>query len=114
MRARCRASDHSILAPEMAISSAHFLISEWMKAAKASGELAMLSMPWDSNLSRMSSDWLRSDPGAGDGDQFGPFPDFGMDESRESLGRIGHAFYALGFKLGPHVVRLADLVHQGA
>src|SRR6218665_2810756 len=58
MRARCRASDHSILAPEMAISSAHFLISEWMKAAKASGELAMLSMPWDSNLARMSSDWL--------------------------------------------------------
>src|SRR6218665_224961 len=54
------------------------------------------------------------DPGAGDGDQFGPFPDFRMDESRESLGRIGHAFYALGFKLGPHVVRLADLVHQGA
>src|SRR6218665_314724 len=53
-----QASDHSILAPEMAISSAHFLISEWMKAAKASGELAMLSMPWDSNLARMSSDWL--------------------------------------------------------
>src|SRR6218665_13053 len=58
MRARCRASDHSILAPEMAISSAHFLISEWMKAAKASSELAMFSMPWYSTLARMSSDWL--------------------------------------------------------